>query len=68
MDSALGRFSWATIDEDKYVPTIFRNGEQYCCVRMVEVSIIRELLNSLPPDVYDSANLSCHAVCSSFEF
>ncbi|CAG7732260.1 unnamed protein product [Allacma fusca] len=60
IDSAIGRFTWQSIGEDKFIPCLFRNGVKYCCIRMVEASVMGDLLTVLPQEIYDSAKLCSH--------
>ncbi|CAL8083108.1 unnamed protein product [Orchesella dallaii] len=58
--SAVGRFTWESFAEEKSVPCVFRNEEEYVAIRMAEISVIGDLLNLLPCELYDTTKISCH--------
>lgn len=60
--SAIGRFTWATIAEDKFIPVLFRDKEEYVSIKMAEISVIGELLNVLPVELYESIKISAYYV------
>lgn len=49
--SVKGQFGWAAIGKG-YVPYLFRQGEKYCAVRMVEVKLLNKYLSYLSQDIY----------------
>lgn len=66
-DSAIGKFTWRTIgeEEDKFVPAIYRNDEEFVSVRMVEIFGLNDFLNVLPMELFESIKLTAYYV--SFE-
>ncbi|KAJ4446381.1 hypothetical protein ANN_13077 [Periplaneta americana] len=50
-DSVRGRFGWVTLGKC-HIPFIFRYGEKYCAVRMVEMKLLNKYLNYLHSDIY----------------
>ncbi|GBP82146.1 hypothetical protein EVAR_65342_1 [Eumeta japonica] len=46
-----GHFGWDTLGKC-HIPYIFRTGEKYVAVRMVEVKLLNKYLNYLHPDIY----------------
>ncbi|ODN01699.1 hypothetical protein Ocin01_04989 [Orchesella cincta] len=58
--SAVGRFTWETFGDEKSVPCVFRNEVEYVAIRMAEISVIGDLLNVLPCELYDTAKLTSY--------
>lgn len=50
-ESVRGRFGWVQLGKC-YIPYIFRSGEKYCAVRMVEMKLLNKYLNYLHQDIY----------------
>jgi len=50
-DSVRGRFGWVTLGKC-HIPFIFRYGEKYCAVRMVEMKLLNKYLSYLHSDIY----------------
>lgn len=50
-ESARGKFGWVQLGKT-YIPYIFRRGEKYCAVRMVEMKLLNKYLNYLHQDIY----------------
>lgn len=50
-ESVRGRFGWVQLGKT-YIPYIFRRGEKYCAVRMVEMKLLNKYLNYLHQDIY----------------
>lgn len=50
-DSVRGRFGWITLGK-YHIPYIFRYGEKFCAVRMVELKLLNKYLNYLHSDIY----------------
>ncbi|PNF34901.1 hypothetical protein B7P43_G01413 [Cryptotermes secundus] len=50
-DSVRGRFGWVTLGKC-HIPFIFRSGEKYCAVRMVEMKLLNKYLSYLHSDIY----------------
>lgn len=50
-DSLRGRFGWVTLGKC-HIPYIFRYGEKYCAVRMVEMKLLNKYLSYLHSDIY----------------
>ena len=50
-DSVRGRFGWVTLGKC-HIPYIFRYGEKYCAVRMVEMKLLNKYLSYLHSDIY----------------
>lgn len=46
-----GHFGWDKLG-DCHIPYIFRQGEKYCAVRMVEIKLLNKYLNYLHQDIY----------------
>nr|CAD7397069.1 unnamed protein product [Timema poppensis] len=59
-ESLMGRFGWVTLGKC-HIPYIFRNGEKYCAVRMVENKLLNKYLSYLHSDIY-----SCTCVRSYY--
>lgn len=51
-ESMRGRFGWTTLGS-AHIPYIFRSGDKYCAVRMVEVKLLNKYLNFLHQDIYN---------------
>lgn len=51
-ESQRGRFGWVTMGKIYHVPYLFRNGEKYCAVRMVETKLLKKYLSYLHSDIY----------------
>lgn len=51
-DSVRGRFGWTTLGK-VHIPYIFRAGDKYCAVRMVEMKLLNKYLNFLHQDIYN---------------
>lgn len=51
-ESVRGRFGWTTLGT-AHIPYIFRSGDKYCAVRMVEVKLLNKYLNFLHQDIYN---------------
>lgn len=51
-ESVRGKFGWEQFGGKRYIPYIFRSGEKYCAVRMVEMKLINRFLNHLHQDIY----------------
>lgn len=51
-ESVRGRFGWTTLGA-AHIPYIFRSGDKYCAVRMVEVKLLNKYLNFLHQDIYN---------------
>lgn len=50
-ESVRGRFGWVQLGKT-HIPYIFRRGEKYCAVRMVEMKLLNKYLNYLHQDIY----------------
>lgn len=50
-DSQRGRFGWTSFDEC-HIPYIFRSGEKYCAVRILESKLLNKYLSYLHADIY----------------
>lgn len=50
-ESARGKFGWVTLGKC-HIPFIFRYGEKYCAVRMVETKLLNKYLSYLHSDIY----------------
>lgn len=50
-ESVRGRFGWVQLGKC-HIPYIFRTGEKYCAVRMVEMKLLNKYLNYLHQDIY----------------
>ncbi|KAJ9601517.1 hypothetical protein L9F63_000356, partial [Diploptera punctata] len=50
-DSVRGRFGWVTLGKC-HIPYIFRYGEKFCAVRMVEIKLLNKYLSYLHSDIY----------------
>lgn len=50
-ESVRGRFGWVQLGKC-HIPYIFRRGEKYCAVRMVEIKLLNKYLNYLHQDIY----------------
>ncbi|KAK2587337.1 hypothetical protein KPH14_003054 [Odynerus spinipes] len=50
-DSQRGRFGWTSFDEC-HIPYIFRAGEKYCAVRILESKLLNKYLSYLHSDIY----------------
>lgn len=50
-DSQRGRFGWTSFDEC-HIPYIFRAGEKYCAVRILESKLLNKYLSFLHSDIY----------------
>lgn len=50
-DSQRGRFGWTSFDES-HIPYIFRSGEKYCAVRILESKLLNKYLSYLHSDLY----------------
>ncbi|XP_018055960.1 PREDICTED: uncharacterized protein LOC108692282 isoform X2 [Atta colombica] len=50
-DSQRGRFGWTSFDEC-HIPYIFRSGEKYCAVRILESKLLNKYLSFLHSDIY----------------
>lgn len=50
-ESVRGRFGWVQLGK-YHIPYIFRTGEKYCSVRMVEMKLLKNYLNYLHQDIY----------------
>ncbi|XP_015429712.1 PREDICTED: uncharacterized protein LOC107186378 isoform X2 [Dufourea novaeangliae] len=50
-DSQRGRFGWTSFD-DCHIPYIFRSGEKYCAVRILESKLLNKYLSYLHSDIY----------------
>ncbi|XP_026671293.1 uncharacterized protein LOC108627301 isoform X3 [Ceratina calcarata] len=50
-ESQRGRFGWTSFD-DCYIPYIFRSGEKYCAVRILESKLLHKYLSYLHSDIY----------------
>ncbi|XP_044729930.1 uncharacterized protein LOC123293243 isoform X2 [Chrysoperla carnea] len=50
-DDDFGKFGWITLGK-AHIPYIFRQGEKYCAVRMVEQKVLNKYLNYLHQDIY----------------
>lgn len=59
--SRKGQFGWFTLG-NVHVPYIFRNDEQYCSVRMVELSALNSFLRFLNKDIYNCTNIRSYYV------
>ncbi|XP_034939021.1 uncharacterized protein [Chelonus insularis] len=59
-ESQRGRFGWVTFDKT-HIPYIFRGGEKYCAVRILEAKLLNKYLNYLHSDIY-----SCTCIKSYF--
>ncbi|XP_011314365.1 uncharacterized protein [Fopius arisanus] len=59
-DSQRGRFGWITFDKC-HIPYIYRSGEKYCAVRILEAKLLNKYLNYLHSDIY-----SCTCIKSYF--
>ncbi|XP_063990740.1 uncharacterized protein LOC135169573 isoform X4 [Diachasmimorpha longicaudata] len=59
-DSQRGRFGWITFDKC-HIPYIYRGGEKYCAVRILEAKLLNKYLNYLHSDIY-----SCTCIKSYF--
>lgn len=46
-----GHFGWDRLG-DCHIPYVFRQGEKYCAVRMVEAKLLNKYLNYLHQDIY----------------
>lgn len=51
-DSMRGRFGWTTLGK-VHIPYIFRSGDKYCAVRMVEMKLLNKYLHFLHQDIYN---------------
>lgn len=51
-ESSRGRFGWTTLGK-VHIPYIFRGGDKYCAVRMVEIKVLNKYLNFLHQDIYN---------------
>lgn len=51
-DSMRGRFGWTTLGK-VHIPYIFRSGDKYCAVKMVEMKLLNKYLNFLHQDIYN---------------
>lgn len=51
-ESVRGRFGWTTLGK-VHIPYIFRVGDKYCAVRMVEMKLLNKYLNFLHQDIYN---------------
>lgn len=47
-----GRFGWTTLGK-YHIPYIFRGGDKYCAVRMVEMKVLSKYLTFLHQDIYN---------------
>lgn len=61
-DSALERFTWFTIADDKYIPCLFRCKEKFCSLKMAEISVMGDLLKNLPLELYECVRLTTYNV------
>ncbi|KAK9752174.1 hypothetical protein QE152_g4389 [Popillia japonica] len=59
--SKKGQFGWFTLG-NVHVPYIYRNDEQYCSVRMVELSALNSFLRFLNKDIYNCTNIRSYYV------
>ena len=50
-ESQRGRFGWITFDET-HIPYIFRAGEKFCAVRILESKLLNKYLSYLHSDIY----------------
>ncbi|XP_076671043.1 uncharacterized protein LOC143370187 isoform X2 [Andrena cerasifolii] len=50
-ESQRGRFGWTSFD-DCHIPYIFRSGEKYCAVRILESKLLNKYLSYLHADIY----------------
>ncbi|XP_011634929.1 uncharacterized protein LOC105425732 isoform X3 [Pogonomyrmex barbatus] len=50
-ESQRGRFGWTSFDEC-HIPYIFRSGEKYCAVRILESKLLNKYLSYLHSDIY----------------
>nr|XP_033339540.1 uncharacterized protein LOC117228019 isoform X2 [Megalopta genalis] len=50
-ESQRGRFGWTSFD-DCHIPYIFRSGEKYCAVRILESKLLNKYLSYLHSDIY----------------
>lgn len=50
-ESVRGKFGWVQLGKT-HIPYIFRRGEKYCAVRMVEMKLLNKYLNYLHQDIY----------------
>ncbi|XP_014610742.1 PREDICTED: uncharacterized protein LOC106790403 isoform X1 [Polistes canadensis] len=50
-ESQRGRFGWTSFDEC-HIPYIFRAGEKYCAVRILESKLLNKYLSYLHSDIY----------------
>ncbi|XP_011342835.1 uncharacterized protein LOC105282521 isoform X3 [Ooceraea biroi] len=50
-DSQRGRFGWTNFDEC-HIPYIFRSGEKYCAVRILESKLLNKYLSYLHSEIY----------------
>ncbi|XP_047003144.1 uncharacterized protein LOC124621766 isoform X1 [Schistocerca americana] len=51
-ESVRGKFGWVTLGKC-HIPYIFRYGEKYCAVRMVESKLLNKYLTYLHSDIYN---------------
>lgn len=51
-DSMRGRFGWTTLGK-VHIPFIYRSGDKYCAVKMVEMKLLNKYLNFLHQDIYN---------------
>ncbi|XP_011157416.1 uncharacterized protein LOC105194265 isoform X3 [Solenopsis invicta] len=50
-DSQRGRFGWTSFD-DCHIPYLFRSGDKYCAVRILESKLLNKYLSFLHSDIY----------------
>lgn len=50
-ESQRGRFGWTSFN-DCHIPYIFRSGEKYCAVRILESKLLNKYLSYLHSDIY----------------
>ncbi|XP_012527849.1 uncharacterized protein LOC105831920 isoform X2 [Monomorium pharaonis] len=50
-DSQRGRFGWTSFD-DCHIPYLFRSGDKYCAVRILESKLLNKYLSFLSSDIY----------------
>ncbi|XP_049826660.1 uncharacterized protein LOC109609470 isoform X2 [Aethina tumida] len=60
-ESIKGRFGWSQVGKE-HIPYIFRSGEHYCAVRMVEMKVLNTLLNYLHQDLYNCTNIRSYYI------
>jgi hypothetical protein len=60
-DSVTDRFGWVTIGKC-HIPFIFRHGEKFCAVRMVEMKLLNKYLSYLHSDIYSCTRIRSYYI------